>query len=273
MAPSEGSVWLHTFEACPPISTYIYNMCAGQYEVIESPVQDFKVPMRIFLRKSKLECIDAPEAFRVVREGIKFYEQFTSTPYPFAKYDQIFCPEFRIGAMENVGAITFADVLLPPKPAQTDFIKERLAFIQLHELAHMWFGDLVTMKWWNDLWLKESFADFMGSANLVDNEAFHEKYPTAYYYFFEFLTHGVHADTLKNTHPITVEVKHTEDAVNVFDRISYEKGASFVKQLSYFVGSDALKKGMKLYFDRYSFKNTQLTDFISCLQEASDFDV
>ena len=129
------------------------------------------IPMRIFASQSKAPYLDAEEMFRVTDIGIKYYEQFFGTKFPFDKYDQIFVPEFRIGGMENVGAVSFNDVFLKPPEETTDSLRFRLSYICLHELAHMWFGDLVTMKWWNDLWLKESFADFSALMCLIDCKA------------------------------------------------------------------------------------------------------
>ena len=252
---SDEKFWLHKFEQCPAISTYIYNMCAGQFDVIENPDKDAVVPMRIFLRASKRDNIDDTELFRVVNEGIKFYEEYTGVKYPWQKYDQIFCPEFRIGAMENVGAITFNDGYLQPKDATTDYLRLMLHYVALHELAHMWFGDLVTMEWWNDLWLKESFADFMAGTNITRNPAF-ANYKNSDQLFLNFLLHALSADIKKTTHPIQSVVNNTEDAVNVFDQISYEKGASFIKQLSNFVGEKVLTDGMNEYFTKFALKNT-----------------
>ena len=230
-------------------------MCAGQFDVIENPDKNAIVPMRIYLRASKKDNIDAPELFRVINEGIKFYEEYTGVKFPWQKYDQIFCPEFRIGAMENVGAITFNDRFLQPKDETTKYLKLRLHYIALHELAHMWFGDLVTMEWWNDLWLKESFADFMGGTNITKNPAF-ANYVNADQLFFNFLIDAVDADIKKTTHPIQAIVKNTGDAVNVFDRISYEKGASFIKTMANYVGEQILRDGMNEYFTKFALKNT-----------------
>ena len=157
--------------------------------------------MRIFLRNSKKDNIDCQELFRVIDEGIKFYESYTGVNFPWEKYDQIFCPEFRIGAMENVGAITFSDNFLQPKDSQTELMLLRLHYVALHELAHMWFGDLVTMEWWDDLWLKESFADFMGATNLIENPAL-QNYKNADQLFLGYLNSALEADMAKTTHPI-----------------------------------------------------------------------
>lgn len=184
--------------------------------------------MKIFLRESKKEDIDAKELFRVISSGIRFYEKYTGIKYPWGKYDQIFCPEFRIGAMENVGAITFADRLLQPRDSWTEYQQLMLHYIALHELAHMWFGDLVTMQWWDDLWLKESFADFMAATNLTQNKDL-ANYQNSELLFLKYLDRATRADIKSSTHPIQVNVRDTEEAVNVFDSICYEKGASFIK--------------------------------------------
>lgn len=131
--------------------------------------------MRIFVRKSKLEFLNADLVFRTVTQGIKFYEELFNCKYPFSKYDMIYCPEFRITAMENLGATTFTDRSLLPKDEMTDVMVFRHYFVHLHELAHTWFGDLTTMKWWNDLWLKESFADFC--AGICMNEFVYDQDP------------------------------------------------------------------------------------------------
>lgn len=128
----------------------------------------------------------------------------------------------------------------------------------------MWFGDLVTMDWWNDLWLKESFADFMAATNLLENEEL-QNYKHSEQLFLDYLRVGLISDKKKSTHPIQVDVNHTEDAVNVFDAICYRKGASFVKQMRHYVGRDVLTDGMNEYFTKYALKNTIMPDFIACL--------
>lgn len=156
------------FKECPKISSYIYNLCAGEYEVIPSKLPNAPTPMRIFVRNSKKDYVDAEMVFKVVTEGINFYSKLFDCPFPFAKYDIIYCPEFRITAMENVGAITFTDRILMPADELDDNIKCIHYKVHLHELAHMWFGDLTTMFWWNDLWLKESFADFLCGISFIE---------------------------------------------------------------------------------------------------------
>lgn len=166
--------------------------------------------------------------------------------------------------MENVGAITFADRLLQPRDSWTEYQQLRLHYIALHELAHMWFGDLVTMQWWTDLWLKESFADFMAATNLSQNKEL-ANYNHSELLFLWYLNRATAADIKSSTHPIQVNVRDTEEAVNVFDSICYEKGASFIKQLSHYVGAKVLTAGMNEYFTKYALKNTELDDFLDCL--------
>ena len=158
--------------------------------------------MRIFTSQSKFDFIDSAEIFRTIQEGITFYERLFGCGFPFSKYDMIYVPEFRIGAMENVGAVTFTDRVLKPadeRTNQTDLIH---AYVHLHELAHMWFGDLTTMQWWNDLWLKEGFADFCSVTCMSDTPSLRERYPDPEFLLLNFTTKALAADLAPTTHPI-----------------------------------------------------------------------
>lgn len=152
--------------------------------------------------------------------------------------------------MENVGAITFKDGYLKPKDEMTDHDLQLLTKVALHELSHMWFGDLVTMQWWNDLWLKESFADFCAATCFLECEAL-QNYKNSDLIFLSYLNLGLAADLIESTHPISGTVNNTEDAVNVFDAISYRKGAKFVYQMRQFVGRDIFTAAIKKYFDKW----------------------
>jgi aminopeptidase N len=197
----------------------------------------------------------------VTQIGINFYEKYFGVPYPFSKYDQLFLPEFRIGGMENAGCVTYNDLLLRPPSETTDALRFRLAYITLHELAHMWFGDLVTMQWWNDLWLKESFADFMAlecltqcKKELMEEPMKGHIYANPEVMNTKFIDNALKLDVKRAaTHPIKVEVKHTIDAVNVFDGICYEKGASFIKTLKNYIGMEALQVGVNEYFSKFKY--------------------
>lgn len=181
----------------------------------------------------------------------------------------IYCPEFRITAMENVGATTFTDRVLLPKDEMTDVMLMRHMYVHLHELAHTWFGDLTTMQWWNDLWLKESFADFCAGTCMCESVyKQHPAFASCKQIWLQFLEAGLDADLQASTHPIRVPIKHTGDAVSAFDMISYRKGASWIKTMDYFIGRKTLQKGLGLYVARYSYKNASLEDFVACLTEA-----
>jgi aminopeptidase N len=224
--------------------------------------------MRIFSRKSKIDFLDGQEVFRVVADGIGFYEKLFGYNFPFDKYDIIYCPEFRITAMENVGAVTFTDRWLKPKNEHTDRLKQLTAYVHLHELAHMWFGDLTTMKWWNDLWLKESFADFCAVTCMNETKSIYEVYKDPATIFLDFTHDGLGADLAPTTHPIQVGIQHTGDAVSAFDRISYSKGASWIKTMDNYLGRTIVKEGLEQYVGKYAFKTTELNNLVDCLNDA-----
>lgn len=198
--------FLSDFKECPPISSYIYCMCAGMYHKIENEDPQAPTPMRIFVRQSKADYLDHKEVFRTIREGIGFYNELFNYNFPFAKYDMIYVPEFRIGAMENVGAVTFTDRVLKPADERTDKMDLIHAYVHLHELAHMWYGDLTTMHWWNDLWLKESFADFCSVTCMSETDSIRERYPNPELLMLNFTKRALAADLAPTTHPIQVPI-------------------------------------------------------------------
>ena len=170
--------------------------------------------------------------------------------------------------MENVGAVTFTDRVLKPadeRTNQTDLIH---AYIHLHELAHMWFGDLTTMRWWNDLWLKESFADFCAVTCMSETPSIRARYPDPELLLLRFIARALAADLSPTTHPIQVPIKHTGDATSAFDAISYEKGASWIKTTDSFVGRNVLQKGLAAYVTKFAYKNSTLDDLVQCLKDS-----
>ena len=263
---SYGELKLYPFLESYKISTYLYAFCAGAYEYQEKN-SDGLPPMRIYARKSLIKELNFDEMFNVTQAGIKFYSQFFGAPYPFNKYDQIFVPEHNFGAMENVGCVTYNENYLFRGEIPSVAKRLRFASTNLHELAHMWFGNLVTMKWWNDLWLNESFATFMSFVAL-------DQAPEVQYFknhWVEFLGDkfwGIRSDTLSTTHPITCTINSTDEAEEIFDGISYGKGASWLKQVYNLLGYDVISKGLGLYFTKNARKNTELTDFIGALNDA-----
>lgn len=216
-----------------------------------------------------IEYADSDEFFKITMAGIDFYQDFFGTPYPFDKYDQVYCPEFNCGAMENVGCVTYTENYLFRETVIPIVKKHQRAITILHELSHQWFGNLVTMKWWDDLWLNESFATFMSHVCLSDAKGL-EDYQLSWNVFSRFKEWGLRTDECESTHPIAADVPDTEVAENIFDGISYSKGASIMKQLMFYISEDVFRKGIKYYFSTFEFQNTQLADLISCLQSACD---
>ncbi|MCB5179133.1 aminopeptidase N [Streptomyces antimicrobicus] len=273
-APAEvkDNVWV--FEPTPRISTYITALIVGPYHSVHSTYEGPDgqvVPLGIYCRPSLAEFLDADAIFDVTRQGFDWFQEKFAYAYPFAKYDQLFVPEFNAGAMENAGAVTIRDQYVF-RSKVTDAAYEVRAETILHELAHMWFGDLVTMEWWNDLWLNESFATYTSIAC----QAYHpeSKWPHAWTTFANSMkTWAYRQDQLPSTHPIMAEIRDLDDVLVNFDGITYAKGASVLKQLVAYVGMDEFFKGVQAYFQQHAFGNTRLSDLLGALEETSGRDL
>ncbi|WP_127357885.1 aminopeptidase N [Actinacidiphila soli] len=266
-----GGVW--SFEPTPRISTYITALIVGPYYAVHSSWEGGgrTVPLGIYCRPSLAEHLDADAIFDVTRQGFDWFQEKFDFAYPFEKYDQLFVPEFNAGAMENSGAVTIRDQYIF-RSKVTDAAYQMRAETILHELAHMWFGDLVTMEWWNDLWLNESFATYTSVA--CQAYAPGSKWPAAWATFANSeKTWAYRQDQLPSTHPIMAEINDLDDVQVNFDGITYAKGASVLKQLVAYVGQDEFFKGVQAYFKAHAWKNTRLTDLLGALEEASGRDL
>ncbi len=259
------------FESTVRISTYITALVAGPYHGVHGTVQarNGEIPLGVFCRQSIASHLDADEILDVTRRGFAFYEELFDYPYPFAKYDQLFVPEYNMGAMENAGCVTIRDEYVF-RSRMTDAAYEVRATTILHELAHMWFGDLVTMRWWDDLWLNESFATY--ASMLCQAEA--TRWTNAWTTFAN--TDKVWAyrqDQLPTTHPISADIGDLEDVETNFDGITYAKGASVLKQLVAWVGREEFFAGLRHYFKTYEWGNASLADLRECLEATSGRDL
>ncbi|MEV6653541.1 aminopeptidase N [Streptomyces sp. NPDC051219] len=268
--PSDD-VW--RFEPTPRISTYITALIVGPYHSVHSSYEKDgqSVPLGIYCRPSLAEFLDADAIFDVTRQGFDWFQEKFDYAYPFAKYDQLFVPEFNAGAMENAGAVTIRDQYVF-RSKVTDAAYETRAETILHELAHMWFGDLVTMEWWNDLWLNESFATYTSIA--CQAFAPGSKWPHAWTTFANSMkTWAYRQDQLPSTHPIMADIRDLDDVLVNFDGITYAKGASVLKQLVAYVGQDEFFRGVQAYFKAHAFGNTRLSDLLGALEETSGRDL
>lgn len=249
-------------------STYLLSVHAGPYNLWEEK-DPFRIPLRLFARKSYAQYVDVHDWFRVTRQGFDYFEVYFGYPYPFSKYDQLLVPEFNFGAMENVGAVTFAE-RLQPRREKNDADRKRMAVVVLHELAHHWFGNLVTMRWWDDLWLNESFAELMGSMATARATV----YSSAMMDFStSSKTWAYEEDQWNTTHPIVQDIKTTEMVLASLDGITYAKGASSLIQLQHLLGADVFQQGLVNYFSRYAWQNTSLHDFMDTLAQAAGRDL
>ncbi|TGK05140.1 aminopeptidase N [Leptospira langatensis] len=254
------------FHRTKKFSTYLFSLIVGPYAVWEDKAGD--IPLRILCRKSLSKYMDAENLFAITKEAFGFLQNYFGVPYPYGKYDQIFVPEFNMGAMENVGAVTFSESYIFRGPRIYSEYLNRANTVY-HEMVHMWFGNLVTMKWWNDLWLNESFADYLSYYSMSNGKLF----PDALEHFYVREEWAYREDQLSTTHPIAGKAENTLEAISNFDGISYSKGASVLRQLMYYVGEEKFRDAMRLYFKRHAEKNTVLNDFLSCMSETSGVDI
>ncbi|MFJ5100010.1 aminopeptidase N [Streptomyces sp. NPDC088554] len=261
------------FEPTPRISSYITALIVGPYHSVHSSYEKDgqSVPLGIYCRPSLAEYLDSDAIFEVTRLGFDWFQEKFDYDYPFAKYDQLFVPEFNAGAMENAGAVTIRDQYVF-RSKVTDAAYETRAETILHELAHMWFGDLVTMEWWNDLWLNESFATYTSIACLAYAPG--SRWPNSWTTFANSMkTWAYRQDQLPSTHPIMAEIRDLDDVLVNFDGITYAKGASVLKQLVAYVGQDEFFQGVQAYFKAHAFGNTQLSDLLGALEKTSGRDL
>ena len=266
----ESATW--AFEPTPILSSYVTALVAGPYAVVRSELTSRGgrvIPLGLFSRKSLSQYLDSDYIFEKTRQGFAYYEEKFDYPYPFAKYDQLFVPEFNSGAMENAGAITFTETYVF-RSKVTDAIKERRVVTILHELAHMWFGDLVTMKWWNDLWLNESFAEWASTIATAEATEWTEAWTT-----FQAMekSWAYRQDQLPSTHPVVATIEDLEAVQVNFDGITYAKGGSVLKQLVAWVGIDAFFAGVAAYFKKHEYGNTELSDLLAELEVTSGRDL
>ncbi|MET1087777.1 MAG: aminopeptidase N [Arthrobacter sp.] len=264
------SVW--SFSPTPRLSSYVTALIAGPYQSVRSEVASSDgriIPLGVFARKSLMQYLDAENIFELTRQGFEFFEAQFGCPYPFGKYDQLFVPEFNAGAMENAGAVTILEGYVF-RSKVTGAQIERRAITVLHELAHMWFGDLVTMRWWNDLWLNESFAEYMSHLAAVEATSFTSAWTT---FASVEKSWAYRQDQLPTTHPIFAEINDLQDVEVNFDGITYAKGASVLRQLVAWVGPEQFMAGVREYFAKHSWQNTELRDLLVELEKASGRDL
>jgi aminopeptidase N len=259
----DGSTVVH-FEPSVRMSTYVTALCAGPYHEVRDSHDG--IDLGLFVRRSMARYLDADDLFLVTRQGFDFFHEQFGVRYPLAKYDQLWVPEFNAGAMENFGCVVHGEEYYIFRSQVTDYEYENRANTILHEMAHMWFGDLVTMAWWDDIWLNESFAEW--ASHWCNSKA--TRFTDAWTTFLSIRKNwGYRQDQLSSTHPVYCEMPDVEAVEVNFDGITYAKGASVIKQLVAYVGLDAFLAGLRDYFGRHAWGNATFTDLLSALERAS----
>src|SRR5213079_2663901 len=247
----------------PPVPTYITAVAAGPYHVVRA--EHDGIPLGIYCRASLAQYLDPDEIFEVTRQGFDYFHGAFGVRYPFGKYDQLFVPEYKAGAMENAGCVTFLEDYIF-RSRVTDYARQARAETILHEMAHMWFGDLVTMRWWDDLWLNESFAEWASHWCSAEATRFSDSWTT----FLSIRKNwGYRQDQLSSTHPVYNPIPDVAAVEVNFDGITYAKGASVIKQLVAYVGIEAFVIGLRDYFAKHAWGNATFDDLLSALETAS----
>jgi aminopeptidase N len=273
MEPLRDGVSRWTFAPTPKVSTYITVICAGPFYGLTDTydrADGTSIPLGFYCRASLGSYLDPDELIELTRQGFAFFEEQFGRRYPFTKYDQVGVAEFNAGAMENSGCVTFHEDYFVFRSKVTDALRDSRANTLLHEMAHMWFGDLVTMRWWDDLWLNESFAEFMA----YDSGARATRFASSWTSFATGRkAWGYRQDQLPSTHPIVADAPDIETVKANFDGITYAKGASVLRQLVAWVGADEFMAGLRAYFDKHAWGNTTLADLLVELEETSGRDL
>jgi len=267
-----GQNQIHHFEPTAKLSSYLTAICAGPLAAWHDQVTSTDgrtIPLGLYARASLAQHVDAANIFATTKQGFGFFEPTFDFPFPFSKYDQVFCPEYNFGAMENAGLVTITEgYVFRSVPVQARL--ERRAITILHELSHMWFGDLVTMRWWDDLWLNESFAEFVSHLAAVAVTEWRQAWTT---FAYSEKLWAYRQDQLPTTHPVLAPIEDLDDVQNNFDGITYAKGASVLRQLVAWVGQDAFIEALRSYFSKHAWSNTTLADLLAELALASGRDL
>lgn len=255
------------FPRSAKLSSYVFPLHAGPYAVWHDQYQD--IPLRLFARQSLAQYIDKDYWFDATKRGFAFFNHYFDFPYPYGKYDQVIVPDFNIGGMENVAAVTYNErVVYRGKPTARE--KQSIAGLLLHEMSHMWFGNVVTIDWWSNLWLKESFATYMANLAMektkLSQDGWHD--------FYVNVKQGAYrADSLVTTHPIQMPVSDTKNGVASFDAITYRKGASVLQQLTHYLGEETFRQGVRHYIKKHAYKAAKLPDFMAPLDDLTKEDL
>ncbi len=268
VAVADGAVAHWQFEPTPPLSTYLFALVAGEYAVVRgshTTPRGQVIPLGLACRQSLAEFLDAEDIWEITRSGLDYYTGLFERDYPFAKYDQAFVPDFSAGATESAACVIWTDAALF-RSRVTDSAHQLRASVVLHEMAHMWFGDLVTMQWWDDLWLNESFAEFCAALSSAEATRFTDAWAT---FCLGRKSWGYRQDQLPSTHPVAADVPTLSQAIANFDGISYAKGASVLRQLVARVGRADFFAGVRAYFAAHGWGNATLADLLEALETSS----